>query len=118
MFLRCKYLLLFFILLSCNSANKQNFNDSVIVYSTYCGGCVVKNFALLRHNNKFKDTRLIFDTSNTFILDEAKKNHLVYNHLCNDSILINFGQLANIVYINRKGKKIELKTNESILKYY
>lgn len=118
MFSKLKFLLLCSTIVSCVSESEQNFNNSVIVYSTYCGGCVVKNFELLKSNDKFKTTRLIFDTTNSFILDEAKKNNLKYEHLGNDSILINFGQLANIVFINIKGLKNEIKTNESILNYY
>ncbi len=88
----------------------------LIVYPVYCGGCVIDNFAIINQQGLNSTFDVFFDTTNVFIVNEAKKNRLHYYHLAENDIYEKFGDYANVVVINKNGKPIELKTNERLEK--
>lgn len=105
--------ILILLLTSCSRENKKN---TLVVYADHCGGCVSKNFSTINNNKLNDELNIYFDTTNAFVLNEAKQNKLNFIHIANKDIPSKFGDLANIVVINLKGDVIELTTNQVIEK--
>lgn len=59
---------------------------------------------------------IYFDTTDSFILDIAKMNHLQFHHIDKSEISSKFGDYANLVLFVPGKEPIELKTNEIIEK--
>lgn len=82
----------------------------VVVFPEYCGGCVENNFQILS-NQKLEDQyELFFDTTDYFILNEAKRNHLKFNNVTPHEVRMKFGDYANIILIDKDGSVEELST--------
>jgi hypothetical protein len=101
------------LLISCNEQNKKN---SLVVFRDYCGGCVSKNFRAINNNKLNDELSIYFDTTDSFVLNEAKRNKLDFIHISNKDIPAKFGDFANIVVLNAKGEVTELTTNDVIEK--
>ncbi|MDR9399716.1 hypothetical protein [Salibacter sp.] len=96
---------------------KQSDKVKVIVYPEYCKGCVIKNFSSISNNSNLNNkVSIYFDTTDSFILNTAKKYHLGYKHIDNANIPLEFGDYANVVVINLEGEPTELRTNEVLEK--
>ncbi|MCO5259606.1 MAG: hypothetical protein M9916_05635 [Crocinitomicaceae bacterium] len=110
-----KFNLVFLCLISFFSCQKKEKNY-LIIYPEYCGGCIVRNFTTINKNEFIDEFSVLFDTTDLFILEQAKQNKLNYTHLNNSEIYEKFGDFANLVIVNKQGKSHELSTNETIQK--
>lgn len=110
----CRLLIFSCLLLLCSCAHENEID--LVVYPEYCGGCVKRNFKVLGIQNYDGKFNIYFDTTDTFILGQARLNDLVYHHIDNGEIRSKFGDYANIVLISAAGERIELRTNETIKK--
>jgi hypothetical protein len=87
-----------------------------VVFPDHCGGCVSKNFHTINSKKLNDELNIYFDTTDSFVLNEAKRNNLGFIHIDNKDIPAKFGDYANIVIVNLKGEAIELTTNEVVEK--
>ncbi|WP_457618658.1 hypothetical protein [Lutibacter sp.] len=111
-----KYKLLIIFFLSITASCVDRFKNKIIVFPEYCQGCVVRNFEALKNQKIGSDFEIYFDTTDVFVLQTANDNKLQFQHISNQDIPEKFGDYANLVVINSKGKTTELKTNETLTK--
>ena len=88
----------------------------IIVFPEYCGGCVQRNFKIIHQESTNNSFKLYFDSTDRFVLNEAKRYNLNYEHIDRKSIYIKFGDYANLVVRKQNGETIELQTNQVIQK--
>lgn len=111
--MKYSFLILFPILLfSCQSPGKQK----LVVYPEYCHGCILRNFMQIKKDKSINDFVVYLDTSDSFLRSFMKRNGFKINPIKSDSIKFVFGDYSNILFINLEGKKVELKTNETLIK--
>lgn len=110
-FITCSLIVVINSLISCNT--KPN-GEHVIVYRYHCNGCVEKNFKVIANSQDKNNINVIIDTSDFFVNEVAKNNNITVKHLSYDEITKQFGDYANVVYIDRNGKVVELRTDEII----
>lgn len=103
-------LVLFTTLLSCNYTNQKK----LVVYPEYCHGCILRNFLQIKKEKKQDEFITYIDTTDEFLNSFMNRNGYRVHHIKNDSIKFIFGDYSNILYIDNKGLKIELKTNETL----
>jgi len=109
-----KLIFTFVVLLFLSSCQEKK--NTLVVYPEYCGGCVIRNFTKLKETGRSGEFDIYFDTTDAFVLSNAKKSHFKFHHISNDAIAAKWGDYANVVVINTDGKVTELKTNETIQK--
>jgi hypothetical protein len=112
--MKSKFIIIFCsaILFSCTDKDK----NKIIVFPEYCQGCVVRNFESINNQKTGSEFEIYFDTTDAFVLRTANNNKLKFQHISNQDIPGKFGDYANLVVINSKGRSIELKTNETLTK--
>lgn len=108
--------LIIFLIVILFSCSPENNKVNLVVYPEYCGGCVSRNFYIIKNDNLKDKFSVYFDTTDVFILDAAKTNNLKFIHTNNNNIRSKFGDYANIVLFSSGKDPIELKTNEILEK--
>jgi len=112
-----KYRVLVFICILL-SFSCEFWNDKIdlVVYPEYCRGCVSKNFSSIRLDSLGSTFSVYFDTTDTYVLNEAKRNKLRYTHISKSEVRPKFGDYANVVIFPPGKKAVELSTNEVLSK--
>lgn len=115
MFMRFKIVLALSLLIGLIATSCSKSGFEVVIYQTYCKGCVITNFGILGEIKDTEEFSLYFDTTDIFLRSEANLNGLEYFHMENEDIPSRFGDFSNVVVQSSIGT-FELKTNEKIEK--
>ncbi len=97
---------------SCSNNNKLK----LVVYPEYCQGCIIRNFMQIKKDNTKDKFQIYLDTSDQFLFSFIKNNGFKIHHIKKEDIKFQFGDYCNILFINKEGRKFELKTNETLKK--